>query len=189
MKNTCLLSEDTKAYLCTYYQILDEMVQAMTTAELTRSISYNFIVQMTPQHQAAVRMCENLLRFTENPALRRFAQGMLREQAQTIARMEQALPGCGQPVNAVADLGLYQRRMELICRRMYARMGRTPECNALDAVFLRQMIPHQWGAVCMAENALKYDVSTALVPILRSIAVRRRQETARMRALLEGVSR
>ena len=37
MANTYLLSDESKQYLCCYYQILDEMIQGITTARLTQS--------------------------------------------------------------------------------------------------------------------------------------------------------
>ena len=74
MKNTCLLSQDAKTYLCCFYQTLDGMVQGMTTAGLTQSISHNFAVQMIPHHRAAVQMSNNVLRFTDSKAVRRLAQ-------------------------------------------------------------------------------------------------------------------
>lgn len=184
MKNTCLLSQDAKKYLCCYYQTLDGMVQAMTTASLTQSISHNFIVQMTPHHRAAIQMCNNILRFTENSSVRRLAQNIINERTRSIENMEAALPACGVLTNPTMDLRLYQRRMDLIYREMYAGMGAAPENNRLAAVFLREMIPHHQGAVRMAENVLKYDICTELVPILRSIAVRQRREIVQMRALL-----
>lgn len=184
MKNTCLLSADAKTYLCCYYQILDEMVQGMTTAGLTQSISHNFIVQMVPHHRAAIQMSTNILRFTEHKAVRRIAQRIIDEQAQGIEQMDAAMASCRQLTNPQMDLRLYQRRMDLIYREMYAKMGSAPENNALAAVFMREMIPHHQGAVRMAEIALKYDVCTELVPILRSIITQQRQGVAQMRALL-----
>lgn len=184
MKNTCLLSEDSKNYLCCFYQTLDGMIQAMTTAGLNQSISHNFIVQMVPHHRAAIQLSNNILRFTENSAVRRLAQRIIDEQTQGISQMEDALSACGQLTNAQMDLRLYQRRMDLIYREMYAAMGSAPEGNALSAIFMQEMIPHHRGAVRMAENALKYDVCTELVPILRSITTRQRREIAQMRALL-----
>jgi len=184
MKNTCLLSEDSKTYLCCFYQILDEMIQGMTTAGLTQSISHNFIVQMIPHHRAAIQMSNNVLRFTENSAVRRVAQRIIEEQTQGIAQMEDALCACTQLTNPRMDLRLYQRRMDLIYREMYAGMGAAPESNALAAVFMREMIPHHQGAIRMAENTLKYDVCTELVPILRSIVSQQRQGVAQMRTLL-----
>lgn len=184
MKNTCLLSTDAKTYLCCYYQILDEMIQGMTTAGLTRSISHNFIAQAIPHHQAAIRMAGNILRFAGSGSVRRAAQRIVDGQTQAVSRMEDALPACGQLTNAQLDLRLYQRRMDLIQREMYAAMGSTPEGNALPTVFVRQMIPHCQGAVRMAEHALKYDVSTELVPILRDIAARQRRGAVQLRSLL-----
>lgn len=184
MKNTCLLSEDSKSYLCCFYQILDEMIHTITTAGLTQSISHNFIVQMAPHHQAAIQMSSNILRFTKNGAVRRLAQHMIDQQTQRISQMEDALSTCGQLTNPQIDLRLYQRRMDLISREMYAKMGSAPESNALAVVFTREMIPHHQGAIRMAENALKYDISTELVPILRSIIAQQQREIAQMRALL-----
>lgn len=184
MKNTCLLSEDSKTYLCCFYQILDEMIQGMTTAGLNQSISHNFIVQMIPHHKAAIQMSNNILRFTENSFVRRVAQRIIEEQTQGIGRLEEALAACNQLTNPQMDLRLYQRRMDLIYREMYAKMGSALESNALAAIFTREMIPHHQGAIRMAENALKYDVCTELVPILRSIIVQQRQGAAQMRGLL-----
>ncbi len=184
MKNTCLLSEDSKTYLCCFYQILDEMIQSMTTVGFSQSISHNFIAQMVPHHRAAIQMSNNVLRFTENNAVRRIAQRIIEEQTQGIGQMDEALSICNQLTNPQVDLRLYQRRMDLIYREMYAKMGSAPESNALAAVFMREMIPHHHGAIRMAENALKYDICTELVPILRSIITQQRQGVAQMRALL-----
>lgn len=184
MKNTCLLSEDSKAYLCCFYQLLDEMIQGMTTACLSKSISHNFIVQMTPHHRAAIQMSNNILRFSESQMVRRTAQRIIDEHTQRISQMEEAMAACNQLTNPHTDLRLYQRRMDLIYRDMYAQMGSVLEGNARSAIFMRQMLPHCQGAVRMAETALKYDVSTELVPILRSIVSQQRRNMVQMRSLL-----
>lgn len=184
MKNTCLLSEDAKTYLCCYHQILDEMVQAMTTASLTRSVSHNAVVQLAPHQRAAVRLADNILRFTGNTPTRRLAQRVASEQARRVEELEAVLGACGQVTNPPMDLRLYQRRMDLIFREMYARMGGVPESNRLEENFLRGMLPHWLGALRMAENALKYDISPELVPILRSTAAQARREAAQLRAML-----
>ena len=122
MKNTCLLSEDSKTYLCCFYQILDEMIQSMTTAGLTQSISHNFIVQMIPHRRAAIQMSQNILRFHPSQPVQRFAQRVIDQQTREIAQMEAALPAGSQLANPTADLRLCQRRMDLIYREMYAKM-------------------------------------------------------------------
>lgn len=61
MSRQCRLSHATTVYLETYEGILSEMIQGMTEAELTGSISDNFIVQMIPHHRGAVEMSKNAL--------------------------------------------------------------------------------------------------------------------------------
>ena len=184
MANTYLLSDPSKRYLCCYYQILDEMIQAITTARLTRSLSHNFIVQMIPHHQAAVRMCRNLLQYSDDGAVRRLAQRITDQQTQGLQAMEGLLPDCGQPANPQMDLRLCHRRTELILRELFSQMGSAPEGNRLDLVFLRQMIPHHLGAARMAQNTLRYQVATGLAPVLRSTIDTHCKEVRQMRALL-----
>ena len=181
MANTYLLSDPSKRYLCCYYQILDEMIQGITTAKLTRSLSHNFIVQMIPHHQAAVRMCRNLLQYSDDGAVRRLAQRITDQQTQGLQAMEGLLPDCGQPQ---MDLRLCHRRTELILRELFSQMGSAPEGNRLDLVFLRQMIPHHLGAARMAQNTLRYQVATGLAPVLRSTIDTHCKEVRQMRALL-----
>ena len=184
MANTYLLSDPSKRYLCCYYQILDEMIQGITTAKLTRSLSHNFIVQMIPHHQAAVRMCRNLLQYSDDGAVRRLAQRITDQQTQGLQAMEGLLPDCGQPANPQMDLRLCRRRTELILRELFSQMGSAPEGNRLDLVFLRQMIPHHLGAARMAQNTLRYQVATGLAPVLRSTIDTHCKEVRQMRALL-----
>ena len=184
MANTYLLSDPSKRYLCCYYQILDEMIQGITTAKLTRSLSHNFIVQMIPHHQAAVRMCRNLLQYSDDGAVRRLAQRITAQQTQGLQAMEGLLPDCGQPANPQMDLRLCHRRTELILRELFSQMGSAPEGNRLDLVFLRQMIPHHLGAARMAQNTLRYQVATGLAPVLRSTIDTHCKEVRQMRALL-----
>lgn len=184
MANTYLLSDQSKHYLCCYYQILDEMIQGITTAKLTQSISHNFIVQMIPHHRTAIRMCRNILEASDNTAVRRLAQRIITQQTQGIETMEGLVSDCGQPASPQMDLRLYHRRMDLIFREMFTRMGAAPEGNRLDAIFLQQMIPHHRGAVRMAHNALRYEVSTDLVPVSRKIMDAQNREIRQMQSLL-----
>lgn len=62
MEKSSRLSNVTKNYLSAFNCILDEMIQRMTEAEQSDSISHNFIVQMIPHHRAAIEMSENILK-------------------------------------------------------------------------------------------------------------------------------
>lgn len=184
MSNPHLLTQDSKNYLCCFYQILDDMIQGITGARLTQSISHNFIVQMIPHHRAAIRMSENILRSTQNQAARRIANIIIEEQTAGIREMEEMLPICEQSLSEPIDLRLYQRRMDLIFREMFAAMGSAPESNRLAAVFMREMIPHHQGAVRMARNAQKYPVCVQLAPVLQTIITQQTRGIRQMRALL-----
>ena len=184
MHTSCKLSNVAKNYLNTFHCISDEMICKMTEAELNNSISWNFIAQMIPHHQAAVRMCRNLLQYSDDGAVRRLAQRITDQQTQGLQAMEGLLPDCGQPANPQMDLRLCHRRTELILRELFSQMGSAPEGNRLDLVFLRQMIPHHLGAARMAQNTLRYQVATGLAPVLRSTIDTHCKEVRQMRALL-----
>ena len=184
MANTYLLSDEAKRYLCCYYQILDGMIQGVSAARLTQSISHNYIVQLLPQRRAAVRLCRNLLEVSNDGNLRRLAQRVAAREAEAIEALEAELPNAGQLASPQMDLRLFQRRAELIFREMYAQMGAVPEGSQVDVLFLRQLIPHRQGSIRAARTALRYEVSTGLAPLLRSAIDAQSREIGQMRALL-----
>ena len=184
MANTYLLSDEAKRYLCCYYQILDGMIQGVSAARLTQSISHNYIVQLLPQQRSAVRLCRNLLEVSNDGAVRRLAQRVAARETEAIAQLEAELADADKLTSPQMDLRLFQRRAELISREMYAQMGAVPEGNQVDALFLRQMILHRQGGVRAARTALRYEVSTGLAPLLRSAIDAQSREVGQMRVLL-----
>lgn len=189
MENTRLLSEAAKRYLCCYYQLLDEMAQAVAAARLTQSISHNFVVQAIPLHQMAAGMCRGLLESGGGDrTVRKLAQTILDRQELTIGDLQQALPACGQTLDVQRDLRLYQRRADLILRGTSARMGAASEGSRLGAVFLGQLIPCHRGAVHMARNALHYGAAPELIPILYTIIRQRCGELAQMQRLQQNLT-
>lgn len=184
MANTYLLSDEAKRYLCCYYQILDDMIQGISAAKLTQSISQNTIVQLLPYHRAAVRLSRNILEVSNDGAVRRLAQRVAAREAQAIEELEAELSDAAQLTSSQMDRRLCQRRMDLIFREMYAQMGAVPEGNRLDVLFLRQMIPQRQGGIRAARNALGYEVSTGLAPILRSLIDAQSREVRQLRTLL-----
>ena len=176
-------SNNTKDYLREFRLILDDMIEGMTDAELTDSISQNFIVQMIPHHDAAIRMSENLLRYTTNVELQNIALGIVREQTESIENMERILRRCSREKDSRQCIYRYNRKTEEILRAMFARMRNAQSTNSIDCNFIREMIPHHMGAVCMCENALKYDICSGLRPILRAIIRSQKRGIAQMRRL------
>ncbi len=87
MTHICKFEEDTKNYLTRFYEILEEMIKKMEEAELTDSLSHNFIVQMIPHHMAAVEMSKNLLKYNPCCPLRAIAEDIIAMQEQGIREM------------------------------------------------------------------------------------------------------
>ncbi len=189
MKRSQGLSSDAERYLCRFYEILDEMIKGMNGAELTDSISHNFIVQMIPHHRAAIEMSENLLIYSELAPLRRIAQNIVKEQTESIEDMERALPRCEEFINTRRELCLYERRIDRIKQVMFSQMGNARADNDINADFMREMIPHHEGAIRMSENALRFPICPALVPILQAIITSQKRGVREMERLLRQISK
>lgn len=178
------LSINTKNYLTSFYCILDEMIQGMTEAELTDSISRNFMVQMIPHHQAAIEMSKSLLKYTTNIPLQDIALGIIEEQTKSIEDMRKILGFCSKLTNSRQDVGLYQRKMDRIMENMFRRMEAACSGNCIDCNFMREMIPHHEGAIEMSENTLQYDICPQLRPILDAIITSQKKGVMEMKQLL-----
>lgn len=178
-------SEVTKRYLCRFYDILDEMIDGMINAELTDSISHNFIVQMIPHHKAAIEMSKNILQYTTLIPLQNIAQGIIEEQTQSIEDMQNALSQCDTQTDTQCDLRLYQECVQQIMQTMFRRMRTAVSTNQINANFMREMIPHHIGAIRMSENALRYSICPELVPILEAIITSQEQGVREMKRLLQ----
>lgn len=184
MKEPLLLSRVTLSYLTRYDEILRTMICGMTDAELTDSISHNFIVQMIPHHEAAIDMSRNLLQYTTCLPLQRIAEGIIDEQTRGIAQMREVLEACSVPENTPRDLMLYQRRLHRVMQIMFSRMSSACRDNRINANFMREMIPHHQGAIRMSEAALCFPICPQLRPILREIIVSQSRGVQQMEQLL-----
>lgn len=187
MNPICRLSDNTKRYLEQFYCILDEMTAAMTGAELTESISCDFMIQMIPHHRAAVKMSENLLLYTTFLPLQNLAQNIIREQNKSIKQMQAILPCCSQLCNCIQDQCLYSRRTGQIMDTMFQEMENAGETNCINSNFIREMIPHHQGAIRMSENALHYSICPELIPILETIISSQKKGVREMERLLRCI--
>lgn len=180
-------SNVTKDYLDEYYCILENMIRSMTGAELTGSISHNFIVQMIPHHQAAIEMSQNILKYTTNIPLQEIALNIITEQTKSIENM-MAIEGCCSSVCSPEEaLRGYQCRMKKIMTTMFCRMQNACASNSVNANFMREMIPHHMGAVEMSETTLKYCICPELKPILQAIIISQKQGIRKMSRLLRCI--
>lgn len=178
------LSDVTKDYLCRFYEILDEMISGMTQANLTDSLSHNFIRQMIPHHRAAIEMSRNLLRYTTCLPLQKIASNIITEQTKSIEDMQAVLGQCSALQNTKQDICLYQRDFEQITQTMFTDMRIACATNNINADFMREMIPHHKGAIRMSKNALCYEICPELIPILRAIITSQQKGVCEMEQLL-----
>lgn len=182
------LSDVTQNYLCCFYKILDEMVEGMTNAKLSDSLSHNFIVQMIPHHRAAIEMSENLLRVTTFIPLQRIAQNIVSEQTKSIEDMQNVLAQCSKFSNLEQVRCLYDRRYHQITQTMFLRMHNACFDNNINANFMREMIPHHQGAIQMSKNMLQYPICPELETILQAIITLQEKGVQEMHRLLRCIS-
>lgn len=181
-------NQDTKKYLERYCEILGRMIKNMTGVCLTDSISGNFIMQMIPHHMAAIEMSANILKYTENPELKRIASNIISSQKESIENMRKAQECCTAVQNTACDLKQYQKCFEQITNTMFSQMRCAREGNSVDADFLREMLPHHEGAVRLSKNALRYDICAQLIPILERIISSQCRGIEEMKHLLSCLS-
>lgn len=185
MQEPCSFSNSTKDYLSKFYEILDQMIQGMESACLMDSISQNFIAQMIPHHRAAIRMSENVLKYTTNTPVRRIASNIITAQTKSIGDMRAILGSCQRMTSSCQDLRLYRREFQNIAHTMFSQMNTACSTNDISDNFMREMIPHHRGAIRMSENALRYCICPELVPILNAIITSQQQGISEMEQLLQ----
>lgn len=184
-ENRSCFSHVTQRYLNTFECILERMIQGMTCAELTNSISHNFIVQMIPHHRAAIEMSENILQYTTDLTIQEIAENIICEQTKSIAAMEEALPRCSNLTNARENVCRYQSQIEPVFNTMFRRMQTARATNDINCCFLWEMIPHHEGAVTFSEITQCYDICPQLQPILQDIITSQKRGICQMEQLAE----
>ncbi len=165
----CNQTSDARKYLYAFYQILNTMEDKMLNAPITDNITINFIRAMIPHHQAAIYMCENLLRFTDNIELEKIARNIISTQTQGIANMREVAMTTNGYSSTRRDVTLYEKSYFNITRTMICRMRNSYRSNNINLDFTNEMIPHHEGAVKMCENLLKYRIDPRLEEIAKEI--------------------
>lgn len=188
MNNQRNISIVTEKYLSCFYEILKEMIHGMTCAELTDSISHNFIVQMIPHHAAAIEMSRNILQYTTFIPLQEIACNIIEEQTKSIKDMKQALNCCNMLQNSSGELQAYLQCFNQITEVMFNDMNNAVSTNNINANFMREMIPHHEGAIKMSENALRFPICPELKPILDAIITSQQAGVRKMKCLLRHMS-
>lgn len=184
MINQTLYPYENEAYLEKYHQILKTMICKMTSARLLNSISYNFIVQMIPHHQAAIQMSKNILIYTEDCQITEIAKNIISTQEKSIQNMLSIQNNCRCCQNCRRELCSYQNELQPIFDTMFNNMASARSTQHINCNFLREMIPHHEGAVRMSKLTLTYQICPQLIPILEAIIREQEQGIQEMKELL-----
>ncbi|WP_230203716.1 DUF305 domain-containing protein [Bacillus massiliigorillae] len=79
------------AYLKVYNKAHNEMMKAMEEAKPTGNIDRDFLEEMIPHHEGAVKMASNILNYTNNEELKAIAQNIVTSQQKQLEEMKQLL--------------------------------------------------------------------------------------------------
>lgn len=208
MQNYQEQNNPSLTYLTCFDKILQDMIRGMTRPRPRGSISGLFIRQMIPHHEAAIRMSENLLKYTDIPVqkpgcncnaltpyekevvipLNKIARNIIEEQTKSIDNMKEAFFCCSEHENNRQDMRRYMNTFYAITRTMFTEMRRAPRTERIPCDFMREMIPHHEGAIKMSENALRFPICPQLIPILDAIIISQKEGVRQMKKLLEIAS-
>ncbi len=160
------LNQNAKDYLTRFDEILDQMSNRMLNPDLGNSVTINFIRCMIPHHEAAIYMCENLLKYTDFIPLQEIAKDIIKMQTRGVAQMKQIemttnYLNCPEIFNRE-----YLNTYFIITKNMLDRMHNSLRSNNINLDFVSEMIPHHEGAIAMCQNLLQYNID----PRLRIVA-------------------
>lgn len=156
-------------YLCRFEQIFCQMANKMTSQQVCGNITIDFIECMIPHHQAAIYMCENLLRYTSYRPLQKIAGNIIKMQTDGIEQMREISKTTPRFLNLKSDVDCYFEKYFSITQNMLWKMSNAPKCLDINLNFVNEMIPHHEGAIEMCENLLKYCIDSRLREIADSI--------------------
>lgn len=77
-------NQDINFYNSMFFDITTTMVTKMISSIRSININLDFVSEMIPHHEGAVEMCNNLLKYSINPELRKIATDIIRQQTEGI---------------------------------------------------------------------------------------------------------
>ena len=160
---------DVKMYLAKFDQILSQMSNKMLSARPFNNITKYFIECMIPHHQAAIYMCENLLKYTKYNPLIEIANNIIRMQTKGIKQMREIYRTTSGYINTQSDINRYTDKYLSITKNMIEKMKNSKRCANINLDFTYEMIPHHEGAIAMCNNLLQYNIDPRLESVAKTI--------------------
>ena len=180
---------NTKEYLKKFDKIVDNMANQMLSQNIVNNITLDFIRCMIPHHQAAIYMCENLLKYTNYIPLQEVAHNIIKEQTKGIEQMKHIAETTRGYYNTRREVNWYIRKYLQITHNMIDRMRNAPRCENINLNFVNEMIPHHEGAIEMCKNLLQYRIDPRLVKVARYIIEEQSEGVRRMENIRKTLCR
>lgn len=180
-------SSKTQDYISMYNKIYREMACKIKSTDFNKSISHNFIVQITQHHIANIDMYENILKYTANVKLQDISYNMINTQKKNIADLKKLLHYCGDVSNNEKDLKAYKEKSIFIIDNMLKKMENAEATQNLNCTFIREIIPCHNGAIEICQNAVKYPLCNGLKPIISNIVSSQKRVIRQMKILMKGM--
>ena len=156
-------------YLTRFDEILNQMADEMLSQNVVNNITIDFIRCMIPHHQAAIYMCENLLKYTRYEPLIKIANNIIQMQTRGIEQMKEIEKTTYGFNNMPKEVNSYIEKYLSITNNMIEKMKNSPRCVNINLNFVNEMIPHHQGAIDMCENLLQYYIDPRLKQVANSI--------------------
>lgn len=78
---------DSEKYLEEYNKVKDKMFKEMQGVEITNNVDANFLQEMIYQHEGAIGMAKDILKYTKDPELRKLAENIVTTQSKGVEEM------------------------------------------------------------------------------------------------------
>lgn len=139
----------------------------------------DFIDAMIPHHEMALEMTDVVLQKGSSAEVKAMAQAMKDAQTVEIAEMKTIRTRVGGSVEASAEH--HDEHMQADMEKLMAVSG-----EALDCLFLEEMLPHHAGAITMAHQALPYLKESELQAMAHKIIADQAKEIGHLAMMLEN---
>lgn len=156
------LSDNSKEYLNTYYDIIDRMKKSIDSVEVGKSVGGTHISQITPMLQAGIEMNDNILKYTTNTDIENFAKNMTFDRNNELQKLNEITEDCACVCNNERDIKLYMRKFNEIYGNMMQRLNSAPATNNLDMLYLTTMTALLEGSINTSKNVLAYNICPEL---------------------------
>ena len=152
-----------RTYTDTYRRIVEDMLHAVPAAAVGDSIAADYIARMIPCHLAAVRMADNLLRFTEDAGLRNLAASTAARENTAMKALRCLEQHCRQQKNTPEAVAAYRQQAERLRRTAAYTLQHLPAfADSPDALYRRQMAALYRGTVGLSALAVRQPIDARL---------------------------